>query len=124
MPFLMNIKCLKVLTKVWRCKNLLKFKISKPPLQEDPIGNNYITLQQNENGQQEEEHEDKKNRHPLGEILPQNLPVCKSTRPHRPCEGDNNIKEKSMQQERKSLHENKTWDLVECVKFSYAKLDH
>ena len=25
----MNIKCLKLLTKVWRCRNLLKFKINK-----------------------------------------------------------------------------------------------
>ena len=77
----------------------------------------------------------------MGEILPQNLPIRKSIRPQRPsqrfspfeyilltdegeptcfqeaCEGDNNIKwKKAMQEELKSLHDNKTWDLVEWPK--------
>ena len=43
-------------------------------------------MQQNENCQQQEEHEDQQNRQLLGEIFPQNLPIHKSTRPHRPSQ--------------------------------------
>ena len=98
-------------------------------------------MQQNENDQQQEEHEYQQNQNPLGEILQQNLPICKSTRPHRPsqryspleyilltdegeptcfqeaCEGDNNIKwKKDMKEELKSLYDDKRWDFVEWPK--------
>jgi hypothetical protein len=83
----------------------------------------------------------KQNQQPLGEIPPQNLSIHRSTKPHRPsqryppseyilltdegepvcfqeaCEGENSIKwKKAMQEELKSLHDNKTWDLVEWTK--------